>query len=246
MKILRNIFLEGDMLVLELFFIAFYFPCNIQATVSAEFPLQEFIQTAFKVPKNFTGSNFLENAKLSFLCGSGCCDCDEDCFRKRSCCIDKLWNASNPIPLSEYMTNFKKEVDKTLPLECHFLEPFASLAIFKQMTIASPDSRLEYLLVASCPKGSIHVSKCLSDQNLPDVERLPVIDEQFYIFKNKYCAMCNNVKTFVNLNLTVKCKYSMFTGQPTVNVTAPPHPPMTELHIPPNAEVADPTVPPNV
>ena len=143
------------------------------------------------------------------------------------------------------MANFKKEVDKTIPLECNFLEPFASLPIFKQMTVAQPEAKLEYFLVASCPPGSTHRSKCINDESLPDVERLPVIDDKFYIYKNKYCAMCNKVESFVNLNLTVKCTHPVITGQPTVIVTAPPKPSITVPPVPPHPEFTVPTVPPH-
>ncbi|XP_066934114.1 uncharacterized protein [Clytia hemisphaerica] len=236
-------------LILASLIIIFVLSWVIEANVSninnqTEFPLEEFIQSAFTYPVNFTG-DFMEIAKETFLCGSDCCDCEPDCFRKQSCCIDKLWNTSNPIPLSEYMKNFKKEVDKTLPLQCKFFEPFGSLPIFKQMTIAKPDSRLEYFLVNSCPPDSSYATECIKDESLPDIERLPVIDKRFYIFKNKYCAMCNNVESFVNLNLTVKCTTPVITGQPTVIITAPPNPPFTNPSVLPKETFTVPTLPPN-
>ena len=95
------------------------------------------------------------------MCANGvkaarCCDCDEDCFRKRSCCIDKLWYPLNPVPLDEYMVKFKKQVDESTKLECRPLQPFASLPLFKKMLRDSSRLQLEYYLVNSCPYSSVY------------------------------------------------------------------------------------------
>ena len=178
--------------------------------IPIEFPLEKFLQSAFDKPKIAFSPDFLSKAKLIHMCTDGvknlkCCDCDEDCFRKRTCCIDKLWDPLKPVPLDEYMVKFKKQVDESTKLECKPLQPFASLPLFKKMLRDSSSLQLEYYLVNSCPSSSVKEPKCINDENLPEIERLPVLDEQLYIFKNKYCAMCNNVESFVNLNLTVGC-----------------------------------------
>lgn len=37
------------------------------------------------------------------------CDCEDTCLRFKTCCIDKQWNSSNPLPLKEYLLQLLDE-----------------------------------------------------------------------------------------------------------------------------------------
>ena len=81
-----------------------YTLCNAE-----EFPLVEFFKTA---TDDFVGTA-LDNVQVknSYLCPGGCCECSKTCMLTRTCCIDKLWNATQPEPLNEYIDRFQAEID---------------------------------------------------------------------------------------------------------------------------------------
>ena len=82
-----------------------------------EFPFLEFVKSVVpdaRIPADLT------TLQLKYLCyfNSGesrsytnCCNCNDDCFIEGSCCIDKLWNSTTPLPLDKYLENFQQRFD---------------------------------------------------------------------------------------------------------------------------------------
>ena len=177
------------------------------------FPLHEFLITTTSINISLD-SHFMEGAQLFYLCESPttdkCCSCGADCFQTRSCCIDKLWDRTGPpILLTEYMKMFRKENLLHTQTDCQPIQPYASNPRFGIMFKKSGYND-GYQMVSRCTrKESLLASKCTNeDKALTDLERLPVIStgDDYTIFKNKYCALCNDVSSFRNLNITINCE----------------------------------------
>ena len=64
-----------------------------------------------------------------------------------------------------------------------------------------------YLAVNSCPqnKSGSNVYRCENEVDLQYQQRLPVIDDDGVLYKNKYCARCNDVFQYRIPNITAKC-----------------------------------------
>ena len=210
--------------------------CFLVVSANDGFPLYEFLATSsINVSES---SDFMMGAELFYLCGGEwagekkCCECDDDCFRKRSCCIDKLWDPLRPIPLSEYMELFRNETLQRLQTECQAVQPYASYPNFKVMFQES-NFREGYEMVSSCKsESSTFTSKCNNDEKLPEFDRLPVISandsaNDYLIYKNKYCALCNDIKSFRNLNITINCGNEIVTTTTTTTPSPTTPPPTT-------------------
>lgn len=68
---------------------------------------------------------------FGILCNSSvadqsCCECHDDCLRFKTCCIDKLWNSSNPIPVQEYLEVLVNQTSKFKDTTCESVFPLAS------------------------------------------------------------------------------------------------------------------------
>ena len=183
---------------------------SIAEGASTKFPLHEFLSTSSINVSN--SSDFMVGAELFYLCSSGqrsmrCCECDDECFHRRSCCIDKLWNPLRPIPLEDYMELFRNTTLHHLKTECQPVQPYASYHNFKIMFQES-DYKDGYQMVSRCKSNSSSFAiKCTNDEMLSNFDRLPVISTSgdYLIFKNKYCTLCNDIKSFRNLNISLGC-----------------------------------------
>ena len=115
---------------------------------SKKFPIKEF----FNIQDNITTYEDLQ--EYHTCSGSGtihrCCDCDNDCMRHKTCCIDKLWNETNPITIQEYLDKFEKVANKFKDLSCEYVLP--SVITFGHTS--------ESLLM---------VSSCLPNANITDI-----------------------------------------------------------------------------
>ena len=170
-----------------------------------EFPLKEFLETAVK--RNLSDfdefDEFEAELKKSYLCShkaKKCCSCKDTCFAIRDCCIDKLWDPLNPIPLPEYLMKFRTEVERHSKAHCKGVEPFVSMTRFNSIR--------GYFMIDNCPlstEKSDFGSKCVNDSSLSDRERVPVFVDGTVLYKNQYCALCNGVSFFKTVNLTVNC-----------------------------------------
>lgn len=176
----------------------------VTSTYSREFPYREF----FKFGKvDLSGENM---RKSDFLCSASAswpplCSCDKDCMKYQSCCIDFMWDKSANYSLAVYMRLFIVESRRYKQMKC---TPIVSGLEDKDHTTQS------LLMVSKCPK---YVSKTIRHkckQTKLDLNLLPVIGSDDYIYKNKYCAMCNRVDQFEYVKVKADCD-----GQITHNDT---------------------------
>ena len=184
-------------LVLLLIVVA-VFKSDVIPGIKSSFPIEEIIPI---IPKNYTDK---------YLCGNRrkterCCSCNKDCLGKKSCCIDYLWNSNEINDVSKYLKNFTKVTfsDKIVNLSFECRPLFAILPKYGQ-TQKSPF----YYMVSICPKNKNEAYKRLCENPaLSNIEtNIPVVNKAGYIFKNSYCAECNNVFDYKIADIDIKCK----------------------------------------
>ena len=96
---------------------------------------------------------------------------------------------------------FRTEVERHSKAHCKGVEPFVSMTRFNSIR--------GYFMIDNCPlsaEKSGFGSKCVNDSSLSDLERVPVFVDGSHVYKNRYCALCNDVSNFNTVNLTVHCK----------------------------------------
>ncbi|XP_057311654.1 uncharacterized protein LOC130649400 [Hydractinia symbiolongicarpus] len=173
----------------------FYFVLLISflhSSIQQNFPAKEF----FNVSEFKSGYPF-----RLYLCTSElingetrCCDCDDTCMKYRTCCIDKLWTFKE-VPLNEYLFGFLQESKKHKNISCaHVLSHPAHTS----------DT---FLMVQSCLPGADgdDVANCVSP-GLDINKHMPVVGSDKYLYRNKYCAKCNFVTSYKNLNIKGRCQ----------------------------------------
>ena len=67
-------------------------------------------------------------ATFDFLCegnlsNTGCCNCNESCMRFKTCCIDKLWDDKNSLPINEYLQLFINKTKEFKDTACKSVFP---------------------------------------------------------------------------------------------------------------------------
>ena len=133
-----------------------------------------------------------------------CCDCGDICLRFKTCCIDKLWNSSNPISLQEYLEALVNETSKYKDTTCESVFPLV------------PGSQNMYM-VSTCEGGAnqADIEGCLNSKLLSYEYTVPVFGNDSYLYKNSFCARCNLIENFAVVNLTARCVSS------TINTFGP-------------------------
>ena len=188
-----------------------------------KFPIKEF----FNIQDNITT---VINLEESYTCSGDiyrCCDCDYDCMRHKTCCIDKLWNETNPIPIQEYLDKFEKVANKYKDLTCE--DVFPSVHAFGHTS-----ERL--LMVSSClPNANIKDTlKCLYIYDESYESTTPVFGIDKYLYKNAFCSKCNFVEEYEIVNITANCKGRLLI--PTIQpIPEPPMPGVSHHLITPNS-----------
>ena len=126
------------------------------------------------------------------------CDCSDICLRFKTCCVDKLWNSSNPIPLQEYLGVLVNETSKYKHTTCESVFPLVS------------GSQNMYM-VSTCEDGAnqADIEGCLNSKLLSYEYTLPVFGNDNYLYKNSFCARCNLIENFAIVNLTAQCESSI-------------------------------------
>ena len=175
-------------------------------TAREPFPFEEFLLTAVPNDFNIINTTFPTGEEIDYfkkfhLCEydePGCCSCDEDCMQTKSCCIDKLWNISNPIPLNKYLKDFRQTVEQSKTKACLPAIAYKSVFDFKSSY---------YNMINSCIDGfdTEISSKCFDDSTLEPLERVPVFGSDGELYKNSYCARCNDIQNFHTANYTILC-----------------------------------------
>ena len=124
-----------------------------------------------------------------------CCDCDTQCLRFKTCCVDKLWNSSNPLPLQQYLELLVNETSKYKDTTCESVFPVV------------PGSQNMYM-VSACADGASQedIDGCLNINSFSYEYTVPVFGNDSFLYKNSFCARCNFIESFELVNLTARCE----------------------------------------
>ena len=171
------------------------------SSTTQDFPLIEFFKSVVpnaKVPAELTG------LKSKYLCSGGpttnvekCCNCHDKCLIEGSCCIDKLWNSTNPLPLEKYLNIFQQRFDDV------------SISCLPALPYASQYTQTFYSMVDKCNEDKAEqqdIQRCQNDEILNDFERVPVHGSDSKLYKNRYCARCNLIKQYRTVDLHLSCR----------------------------------------
>ena len=180
------------------------FKCEVIPGTKNSFPIGEIIPI---IPKKYTDKYLCENSRKT----ERCCSCNKDCLGKKSCCIDYLWNSNKKNNVSKYLKNFTKVMlsdeitlsDEVVNLSFECRSPFANLPKYGQN-----QKSYFYYMVSICPKNEDEAYKRLCENpTLSNIEtNIPVVNKAGYIFKNSYCAECNNAFDYKIADIDIKCK----------------------------------------
>ena len=160
------------------------------AQESSLFPLGEYLNVS-----NVTNTD-------RYLCqqnnsSSKYCNCDSNCFLLKSCCIDKLWNNTDPMALDVYLEMFVNVSKSYKNLVCEQVMPAA---------IESGHKSEEVLMVHSCPDGTekSDIELCINSNDKPVIENAPVMGSDKIIYRNSACARCNTAVP-VAIEMSLEC-----------------------------------------
>lgn len=163
---------------------------------------------------NTTEPSVIELARSLHSCAkpSSCCACTNDCARYGTCCIDKYWVEDVNMNMKEYVKYFKgmtKSSSNSKDLKCE--DAFDNV-----LTSAGIRKSRQYLMITSCPYGAIKgdVEKCAdpgNDERLL-IQRMPVFGTNQIIYKNRYCARCNQVMRMTYVTTVLDCEVFSFKG----------------------------------
>lgn len=128
------------------------------------------------------------------------CDCSKNCMKFYTCCADALWDATKNESISEYTHRFLAEAEKFKPLEC--LPILTGLPNDRDYTIDSILMRSECSTNSDTTEQGRHIRKQCTSTKSRQAFR-PVLGNDGYIYKNKYCAICNDNNEFRQLNISV-------------------------------------------
>ena len=133
---------------------------------------------------------------FGILCNSSvadqsCCEYHDDCLRFKTCCIDKLWNSSNPIPVQEYLEVLVNQTSKFKDTTCEIVFPLAS---------GSKTVRMVSTCIDDAEQADI--DGCLNKKSLSYGYNIPVFGNDNYLYRNSFCARCNSIEL---VNLTANC-----------------------------------------
>ena len=163
-----------------------------------QFPLLEF----FGISQDNEIVNDDKNLE-KYLCVcercQGCCNCADDCMESHTCCIDKLWNPSKPTSLQSYLNMFMEKLKEYRQQVCEYVLPY----VINQ----GHNSRM-YMMTRSCKKGAKinDITNCLNNHNNSLDLLIPVFGTDKYLYRNKYCALCNFIKNFTYVDIRGDCE----------------------------------------
>ena len=127
----------------------------------------------------------------------------------KECCIDAYWmefmfQSSTPIQLRDYVERFINISKEYKPMDCVSAFPLADIEGF---------SMRKYLMVTTCSSNVSDVYDqlmCLYSDNNTLEGSIPVLGEDKYVYKNVYCARCNNVEEYRLVNVTMVCRHCLY------------------------------------
>ena len=117
-----------------------------------------------------------------------CCDCQQDCKKYGTCCIDLDWQHK-----ATEMKDYYKTFEDGEKVTC-------------QSVLKAVNHEVEsvYMMKKRCNKeaSELLVSKCFGTHRSRSIdEKVPVLGNNNYIYANKYCALCNNAVSYTHLTL---------------------------------------------
>ena len=130
-----------------------------------------------------------------------CCSCADNCFVSKTCCIDILWNQTDPLPLNKYLEMFVQVSKSIKDTACEKVLPVDS---------SSQHITEMMLMVHSCQENARVEDKeqCINNSNLY-MENIPVFGSDNMLYRNDACARCNSVE-YKAVNLTIRCEEHYF------------------------------------
>ncbi|XP_065675440.1 uncharacterized protein LOC136091661 [Hydra vulgaris] len=154
------------------------------------FPLEQYI-------KNISVAN-----TSMFLCHHNnsnlkLCNCEDTCFASKTCCIDKLWNITNPLNLDIYLEMLVNKSNSYIDMVC---EKIISVPV------DSGHESNEILLVHSCQDGAEteFVKLCINSYEYHYANNVPVKGSDNIVYRNAACARCNFAEPTA-ITLTFDC-----------------------------------------
>ena len=150
-----------------------------------KFPFEKFFNLSFNA----------SSWKQSFLCqqeshDTKCCDCDNNCWLRRSCCIDKLWNGDNR-SLPKYLDEFTQKAKQYDNKQCRPL--LGDIDVLESDIVS---------MITRCnQKGSF---KSCSHGDAAGIQ-IPVIGSDGNVYQNEYCLRCNGIPKVDNFPVKLIC-----------------------------------------
>lgn len=164
--------------------------------ITRSFPVWKFLHK-ISDSKHLIGinSSSLTNELCKMHSSSTCCSCDlKVCMKFNTCCMDVLWDENQSISIDEYINNFIDASKHYKKQTCEKLIP------------GTPTMYISYKMVSTCSNSltKIRSEKCTSVGSTLR-SYLPVIGQDGYLYRNAYCAECNDVVTYHAVDLAVEC-----------------------------------------
>jgi len=130
-----------------------------------------------------------------------CCNCQEDCWKDRSCCIDVLWSDKENLDLDQYLKKFLDKSDQYIIKTCEPVFPPAQKLGRKSQNL---------YMITSCSLAARKLDRqyCFADASKSDIPQLyvPVRDQNHVLYKNMFCAKCNLVNNYSFIDLKLECQ----------------------------------------
>lgn len=197
---------------------------NTNYTPSINFPFHQLWNVSKKLTcddnlefyTNVTRNSCFFNTSANKTSKPTCCECNDHCMYYGTCCIDKYWNDTHTQQtvqsLDTYLSFFlekSREIKKNT-FGCKDPFPFISGAMGIEKEY--------YLMVTSCIEGAnvddIHA--CAQDHN----HLSAVYGDDNFIYKNYFCARCNFVESFKQVNFRlVNCDQRLIKTLKQVDVS---------------------------
>ena len=166
-----------------------------------------FASTLFPLHAYWNMSDFTNVIDTApFLCQvrswDKCCSCADNCFLSKTCCIDILWNQTDPLPLNKYLEMFVQVSKSIKDTACEKVLPVDS---------SSQHISEMMLMIHSCQENAQVEDKvqCINNSNLY-MENIPVFGSDNMLYRNDACARCNSVE-YKAVNLTIRCGKNLLT-----------------------------------
>jgi len=164
---------------------------HITSKTLSPFPLEKFLEeNSIKYIPSWKGY------KCNDQTHNTTCNCNDGCQASGDCCIDFLWkrDETNEFNIHKYAEKISMSMKKEF--SCLPLFPFTSL-------------QEHFIMVDSCLPGAdeVDVRKCKSNTTLQNEDQVPVMGDDHFLYKNKFCAKCNLVNKYDFTGFELYCNW---------------------------------------